>query len=64
MLEPADHALWLEPGEAKLGEQLSLLKPSRPGLLSGYAVSSRVNSVKNDDADCVKPAEPVSPTLF
>jgi putative SOS response-associated peptidase YedK len=64
VLEPDQYALWLEPGEARLEDQLALLKPSRPGLLSGYAISSRVNHVKNDDADLIKPAEPVSPTLF
>jgi putative SOS response-associated peptidase YedK len=64
MLEPEQYALWLEPGESKLADKLALLRPSRPGLLSAYAVSSRVNYVKNDDEDVIKPEAPVSPTLF
>jgi len=64
VLEPEQYALWLEPGEQRLKEQLALLQPSRPGLLSGFPISSRVNSVKNDDADCIKPAEPAHPMLF
>ena len=33
---------------------IELLRPARPDLLVGTAVSRRVNSVKNDDPDCLE----------
>jgi putative SOS response-associated peptidase YedK len=35
---------------------MELLKPAREGLLTGTPVSNRVNSVKNDDPECLAPS--------
>jgi putative SOS response-associated peptidase YedK len=37
-----------------------MLKPFDPALMRSYPVSTRVNQVQNDDADCAKPVEPDS----
>jgi putative SOS response-associated peptidase YedK len=55
ILDPGDHMLWLRgtPDEAA-----ALLHPFR-GKLASYRVSTRVNSVRNDDAALLEPvAEP------
>jgi putative SOS response-associated peptidase YedK len=49
---------------------IELLRPAREGLLVATAVSPRVNSVKNDDPECLLPpdarplAEPAQAALF
>jgi hypothetical protein len=35
-----------------------MLKPYDTVLIRGYPVSTRVNQVLNEDADCAKPVEP------
>ena len=47
VLEPADWSLWL--GEAE-GDAAGLMVPAAEGVLRLWPVSSRVNSVRNDDA--------------
>jgi putative SOS response-associated peptidase YedK len=42
--------LWLDPGFQKPNAMCALLKPFNPALMLRYAVSSRANPVKNDDA--------------
>ncbi|MBI1776179.1 MAG: SOS response-associated peptidase [Proteobacteria bacterium] len=64
ILAPEDYALWLDPDPAQLPRQLELLRPSPKGLISAYAVSMRVNFVRNDDEECIRPAAPAAPTLF
>lgn len=48
---------WLDAG-VDPHEAVTLLGPLDPGLLEGYPVSTRVNSVANDDEGCVAPAGP------
>ena len=52
ILAPADYAAWLDAGNAKAQE---LLKPFPSDRMTVYPVSLRVNSVKNDDAQCLAP---------
>jgi putative SOS response-associated peptidase YedK len=35
-----------------------MLAPFEPALMRRYPVSTRVNHVANDDAECAKPVEP------
>ena len=52
MLESADEAAWLDPNNAEPKLQ-SLLAPYDPGKTELYRVDARVNSVKNDDPECL-----------
>jgi len=67
ILQPEDVDAWLDPTAStdSLGQ---LLVPAADGLLAMHQVSTRVNSPKNDDPDCIKPVDPDSageqPTLF
>jgi putative SOS response-associated peptidase YedK len=57
ILRPDDYDLWLDPGFQNLNELSSLLLPYDAKLMSRYTVSTRVNSVKNDDARCAEPVD-------
>lgn len=52
ILERDVYDLWLDPGFTKVEELHPLLKPYASGAMRRYRVSSRVNQVKNDDAEC------------
>ncbi len=54
ILAPEDHETWLkgDPDEAE-----TLLRPFPAEALSAFAVSTRVNSPRNDDPGCVEPVE-------
>ncbi len=54
ILERDAYDVWLNPGMKKAADLLYLLQPYRPGLMRRYRVSSRVNSVKNDDPACAE----------
>jgi putative SOS response-associated peptidase YedK len=58
ILEPENYDLWLDPGFNKVEPLLDLLKPHRPDAMRAWRVSSRVNSVQNDDPACVQEYEP------
>jgi putative SOS response-associated peptidase YedK len=51
VLEPAQLGSWLT--GASDADGLAVLEGSAPGTLAARAVSSRVNSVANDDAACL-----------
>ena len=57
ILPPESYELWLDPGFSNLKEIIEMLKPYEAGLMKKHPVSSRVNAVVNDGAEC---AEPVS----
>jgi putative SOS response-associated peptidase YedK len=60
ILDPDSYDLWLDPGMKDKQEVSDLLKPYDARLMRCYSVSSRINSVVNDDADCsarIEPAE-------
>jgi putative SOS response-associated peptidase YedK len=54
ILRPDDYDLWLDPGITDPAQVIDLLAPFEPKLMKKYPVSTRVNSVKNDDAECAK----------
>jgi putative SOS response-associated peptidase YedK len=54
IIQPDDYAAWLDSSNPKGGE---LLKPFPSGLMRYYPVSTRVNKVSNDDAECLEPVE-------
>jgi len=53
MLLPEDYDAWL--GPTTLPEDLrKLLRPYDGSLMEAYAVSRKVNSVKNDTEECIE----------
>jgi putative SOS response-associated peptidase YedK len=50
-----DYDLWLDPRMTSTPVVSELLKPYDPLCMRCYPVSSRVNQVHNDDADCAAP---------
>ena len=57
ILVPSDYDLWLDPGMKDPTAVSELLKPFDSRLMRCYPVSSRVNQVQNDDAECSKPVQ-------
>jgi putative SOS response-associated peptidase YedK len=56
ILDPADHAAWLDPDAAP--ERLAaLLKPLPSAAVQAYRVGKTVNAVRNDGPECVAPLE-------
>lgn len=69
ILQDEDYDLWLDPGYQHGEDILDMLRPFDASAMKRYPVSTRVNSVNNEDAECaaeVKPesAPPTAPTLF
>ncbi|WP_029010477.1 SOS response-associated peptidase [Azospirillum halopraeferens] len=62
VLDPADADLWLDPATDP-PEVAALLRPAPDATLTATPVSTRVNSVHNDDAGCLAPAD-AQPDLF
>ena len=57
ILRPEDYELWLDPGEQRVEAVAELLKPFDSARMKRYAVSTRVNNVINDDAECAAPVQ-------
>jgi putative SOS response-associated peptidase YedK len=57
ILDPDGYDLWLDPGMSDATAASDLLKPCDARLMRCYPVSSRVNSVVNDDETCSAPVE-------
>jgi len=55
ILDPSDYAAWLDAAGTAAAEARALLRPYPPAEMAFYRVSPRVNSVRNDDADCIAP---------
>jgi putative SOS response-associated peptidase YedK len=58
ILTTADYELWLDPAFKNIASVSEMLKPFDSVLMRRYPVSTRVNHVVNDDAECAKPVEP------
>jgi len=56
-LDPDSYDLWLDPGMRDLTAASDLLKPYDVRLMRCYPVSTRINHVANDDAECSAPVE-------
>ena len=57
ILPPDNYDLWLDPGFKDVKELSEMLKPYGAALMKAYAVSTRVNTVKNDDSQCAEPLD-------
>jgi putative SOS response-associated peptidase YedK len=57
ILDPNNYDLWLDPGMQNVAAVSELLKPLDAGLMRCYPVSTRINRVANDDAECSRPME-------
>jgi len=57
ILDPASYDLWLDPAMRDVDAASELLKPYDARLMRSYPVSSRVNRVGNDDAECSSAVE-------
>lgn len=55
VLPPDAYELWLDPGFTKHEGIVELLKPLAASAMKKFPVSTRVNSVKNDDPACAAP---------
>jgi putative SOS response-associated peptidase YedK len=68
ILSPDDYDLWLDPAFRNMASVSEMLKPFDPSQMKRYPVSTRVNQVQNDDADCAKATEldssPIQTQLF
>jgi putative SOS response-associated peptidase YedK len=53
ILDPADYGLWLDPAMTDKDRLQTLLQPYPAEAMKAEPVSMRVNSVKNDDPECV-----------
>ena len=60
ILPPADHAAWLDPA-TPLEAAMALLRPYPAEAMLAYPISTRVNSVRFDDAACIAPAAEAAP---
>jgi putative SOS response-associated peptidase YedK len=58
ILDPDSYDLWLDPGMNDVTAASELLKPYDARFMRSYPISTRVNHVANDDAECSKPMEP------
>jgi putative SOS response-associated peptidase YedK len=56
ILDPESYDLWLDPGMSDVSAASDLLKPYDARLMRCYLISSRINHVSNDDAECSRPA--------
>ena len=54
ILDPDDYDRWLDP-DAPVPELRKLLKPFPAERMRADAVSRAVNSVKNDNEECIEP---------
>lgn len=57
ILDPDSPDLWLDPGMRDVVAASELLKPCDARLMRYYPISTRINHVANDDAECSKPVE-------
>ena len=62
ILSPNDYDVWLDPAFNDTPSLAEMLKPFDAGLMRRSPVSTKVNQVQNDDADCARPVEHSSTT--
>ena len=64
LLARDDFERWLDPGEGDPEKLRDLLAPCPDDWLVSQLVGPRVNSPRNDDADCLLPPSEYQPSLF
>lgn len=55
VLTKNDWEAWLSPDLVDAGDAEAMMRPLPPGLLAEYPVSTLVNSVRNNFAECIEP---------
>ena len=60
ILNPDTYNLWLDPGMQDAAAVSELLRPYDAQLMRFYPVSSRINTIINDDEECIRETEPVT----
>jgi len=55
IVEPKSYQIWLDASPDNTEQALFVLQPFPDEPMAFYRVSSRVNSPRNDDPECVKP---------
>ncbi len=60
ILPPDRYDLWLDPGFARRDGIVELLAPLPANAMKKFPVSTRVNDVNNEDAECAAPVPPTS----
>ena len=64
LVSPTAYECWLD-GDNPVSKISHLLRPFPASAMKIHAVSDRVNSIKHDDPDCIRPvAEPLEFDLF
>jgi putative SOS response-associated peptidase YedK len=58
------HDLWLDPSVSDPARLKELLRPFPASEMTDRAVSTAVNSARNEGPQCVEPAAPAQPSLF
>jgi len=58
VIEIADVAEWLDPGESGPAQRMHLMRPAPVGTLQHYGVNPAVGSVRNDGPELIEPVEP------
>jgi putative SOS response-associated peptidase YedK len=58
ILDPDNYDLWLDPGVTNVEAVSEMLKPFDARRMRCFPISTRINYVANDDAECSAPAEP------
>jgi putative SOS response-associated peptidase YedK len=56
ILSPESYGAWLDPEIQDRERLLPLLRPYSAGEMVAGPVSTRVNSLRNDDPSCIEPA--------
>jgi putative SOS response-associated peptidase YedK len=57
ILDPDNYDLWLDPGMTNIEAISEMLKPYDARQMRCYPISTRINYVANDDAECSAPVE-------
>jgi putative SOS response-associated peptidase YedK len=57
ILDPDNYDLWLDPGMTNVEAVSEMLKPFDARQMRCYPISTRINYVANDDAECSVPVE-------
>ncbi len=62
ILAPEDYDAWFDTAPEHTAAARALLRPYPEGPMAFYRVSTRVNNVRNDDADCIRPLAAMTST--
>jgi putative SOS response-associated peptidase YedK len=57
IIDPGGYDLWLDPGMQNVAAASEMLRPCDARLMRRYPISTRINSVANDDEKCSAPVE-------